>query len=158
MVSTYECVCCGVQFSPNRVKKKKKKKVWEAINRILQARILDGVAISFSRRSSWPRDETLISCLHISCISRRILYHCTTCEALWLHGIKKIKKGPFLRVPMSHWCWVELSVSSCLKDELVAWRPQVWSNAPPDTCMHPIRRFPSPWLPFIQPWVLVRNA
>ena len=29
---------------------------------ILQARILEWVAISFSRRSSWPRDQTCISC------------------------------------------------------------------------------------------------
>ena len=34
---------------------------------ILQARILEGVAISFSRGSSWPRDRTLI------CIGRYIL-------------------------------------------------------------------------------------
>ena len=43
---------------------------------ILQARILEWVAISFSRGSSWPRDGTPISC--VSCISRWILYHCTT--------------------------------------------------------------------------------
>jgi len=30
---------------------------------ILQARILEWVSISFSRRSSWPRDRTLISCI-----------------------------------------------------------------------------------------------
>ena len=66
-----------------------KKKVREAIKRILQARILDGVAISFSGGSSWPRGETLVSCLRISGVGRRIPYHCTTCEALWLHGIKE---------------------------------------------------------------------
>ena len=37
---------------------------------IAQARILEWVAISSSRGSSQPRDQT-----HISCISRRILYH-----------------------------------------------------------------------------------
>ena len=40
---------------------------------ILQARMLEWVAISFSRGSSWPRDWTLISC--ISCIGRWMLYH-----------------------------------------------------------------------------------
>ena len=37
---------------------------------ILQARILEWVAIPLSRGSSWPRDGTLISC-----IGRRVLYH-----------------------------------------------------------------------------------
>ena len=43
-----------------------------------QARILEGVAISYSRRSSWSRDQTHVSC--ISCIGRRILNNCTTQE------------------------------------------------------------------------------
>ena len=33
-----------------------------SVHGILQARILEGVAISFSRGSSWPRDGTLVSC------------------------------------------------------------------------------------------------
>ena len=44
---------------------------------ILQARILEWVAISSSRESSQPRDQT-----HISCIGRWILYHWTTLEAM----------------------------------------------------------------------------
>ena len=48
---------------------------------IFQASILEWVAISFSRASSWPRDQTRASC--VSHISRRILYHCTTWKALW---------------------------------------------------------------------------
>ena len=40
---------------------------------ILQARILKQVAISFSRRSFWRKDQTLISC--IFCNGRWILYH-----------------------------------------------------------------------------------
>ena len=44
--------------------------------RILQARILQLDAISFPRGSSWPQDQT-----HISCIGRRILYHWATREA-----------------------------------------------------------------------------
>ena len=47
---------------------------------IFQARILQWVAISFSRGSSWIRDQT-----HVSCIGRWILYHWATREALiWL--------------------------------------------------------------------------
>ena len=41
-----------------------------------QARILEWVAIPFSRGSSWPRDWT-----HISWIGRHILYHWATWEA-----------------------------------------------------------------------------
>ena len=40
------------------------------VHGVSQARILEWVAISFSRESSWPRDWTCISC--VSCISRRI--------------------------------------------------------------------------------------
>ena len=47
-----------------------------SVREILQARILEWVAISFSRGSSWPRDQTCVFC--ISCISRWILYHCNT--------------------------------------------------------------------------------
>ena len=46
---------------------------------IFQARILECVAISFSKGSSWPRDQTCVFCT--SCIGRWILYHCTTWEA-----------------------------------------------------------------------------
>jgi len=41
---------------------------WTVAHGISQARILEWVAISFSRGSSWPRDQT-----HISCTGRLIL-------------------------------------------------------------------------------------
>ena len=53
---------------------------------IFQARILKWVAISSSRRSSWPRDWTHISCA--SCIGRRILYHWATREALFSYSVQ----------------------------------------------------------------------
>ena len=40
---------------------------------ILQARILEWVAMPFSRGSSWPTDQTCVS--YISCIKRQVLYH-----------------------------------------------------------------------------------
>ena len=43
------------------------------VHGIFQARILERVAISYSRGSSRLRDRTRVSC--VSCISRRILYH-----------------------------------------------------------------------------------
>ena len=50
-----------------------------SVHGILPATILKWVAISFSRRSSWPRDWTCISC--ISCIGRQILYPLSHWEA-----------------------------------------------------------------------------
>ena len=47
-----------------------------SVRGIFQAGILEWVAISFSRGSSWPRDWNLIFC--ISCTGRWILYHRTT--------------------------------------------------------------------------------
>ena len=44
-----------------------------SIHGILQARILEWVAITSSRGSSQPRDQTHVPC--ISCIGRQILYH-----------------------------------------------------------------------------------
>ena len=42
-------------------------------SRLLQARIVEWVAISFSMGSFQPRDQTCIS--YISCTSRKVVYH-----------------------------------------------------------------------------------
>ena len=47
-----------------------------SVHRTFQARILEWVAIFFSRVSSWLRDRTWVSC-----IGRHILYHCASWEA-----------------------------------------------------------------------------
>ena len=46
-----------------------------SVHGISQARITEWVAISFSKRLSWPRDQTRVSCKY--CIGRQILYHFT---------------------------------------------------------------------------------
>ena len=46
-----------------------------SVHGIFQARILEWVAISYSRGPSWPRNWTCISC--VCCIDSQILYHCT---------------------------------------------------------------------------------
>ena len=48
-----------------------------SVHGISQAKILEWVVIPFCTESSWQRDQTCISC-----ISRQILYHCATWEAL----------------------------------------------------------------------------
>ena len=40
---------------------------------ILQARLIDWIAVPSSRGSSWPRDQTHIS--YVSCIGKHVLYH-----------------------------------------------------------------------------------
>ena len=47
-----------------------------SVHGISQARILEWVALSYSRRSTWPRDWN-----HITCIRRWILYYWATWEA-----------------------------------------------------------------------------
>ena len=54
-----------------------------SVYRIFQARILEWVAISFSRGSSQPRDRFRISC--VSGIGRQILYH-------WCHLESHIRR------------------------------------------------------------------
>ena len=44
-----------------------------SVHRILQARILEWVAIPFSKGSSQSRDQTCVC--YVSCIGRRVLYH-----------------------------------------------------------------------------------
>ena len=54
-----------------------------SVHRILQPRILEWVAISSSRESSWSRDQTCVSCT-----GRQILYHWATWGALYFHYFK----------------------------------------------------------------------
>jgi len=50
-----------------------------SVHGISQARILEWVAISFCRGSSWLREQTRVSCT--SWLGRRILYYCATWES-----------------------------------------------------------------------------
>ena len=72
----------------------------DSVRGILQARIVEWVAISFSRGSSWPRGWT-----RVSSTGRRILYHWATWEALWyLDGVYICPNS--LKVQ----CWVNCSI------------------------------------------------
>ena len=59
-----------------------------SVHGIFQARILEWVAISYSRGSSWPKDRTHISCA--SYTGRWILYHCSAWEAQILLAPSKL--------------------------------------------------------------------
>ena len=45
-----------------------------SVHGTFQARILEWASFSFSKGSSWPSDQTRVSC--VSCTGRWILYHC----------------------------------------------------------------------------------
>ena len=61
------CVCCAQSLSHVRLFVTPP---GSSVHGIFQARILGWVAISYSRGSAWPRNQTHISC--ISCIGRQI--------------------------------------------------------------------------------------
>ena len=67
-----------------------------SVHGIFQARILEWLAISFSRESSQPRDPTCISC-----IGRWILYHWATWKAQeFLAAAKSLQSCPTLYDPI----------------------------------------------------------
>ena len=62
-----------------------------SIHGIFQVRILEWIAISYSRGSAWPRDRTHVA--WVSCTSRQILYHCATWE---VHSKSNMKTSAVL--------------------------------------------------------------
>ena len=70
-----------------------------SIHGVLQARVPEWAAISFSGGSSWPRHRTCLS--FASCIGRQVLYNSQSCISSWLTGIgsggnKSSTSGPGL--------------------------------------------------------------
>ena len=82
------CVCahlCSTLWDP----------IWQTVahhNPLSQARIQEWVAVSYSRGSSWLRDQTHVS--WVSCIGRQILYRWATWSRciLWVLHLKGIKE------------------------------------------------------------------
>ena len=71
-----------------------------SVHGIFQARILEQVAISYSRGSSWPRDGSNLHLLS-SCIGRQILYLFATWEALiQTAAAKSLQSCPTLLDPI----------------------------------------------------------
>ena len=75
-----------------------------SVHGILQARIVETVAISFSRESSRPRDRTCVSCIadRFFIICKVILYHPSTTEARRVHLVEKSLKWEMYTLPGSH--------------------------------------------------------
>ena len=68
-----------------------------SVHGILQARILEWVAMLSYRGSSVPRDWALAS--YVSCICRWILYHWGTLEAQYMYAAKSLQSCPTLCDP-----------------------------------------------------------
>ena len=84
---TCYCCCLVVKSCPTLMWSHRPQPDRLSVHGIFQARILEWVAISISRRSSWPRDRSLISC--VSCIAKWILYLWATREALGSNRISE---------------------------------------------------------------------
>ena len=70
-----------------------------SVHRISQARILQWLAISFSRGSSRSRDWT-----HVFCIGRHILYHCVTWETrLATTAVPAVKLSSWQHIVAEWW-------------------------------------------------------
>ena len=73
------CVCSVTQLCPTLFDLMDYSLPGSSVHGIFRARILESVAITYSRGCSQLRDQIAVSC--ISCIRRRVLYHCAPPEA-----------------------------------------------------------------------------
>ena len=80
----YDCVqvCSAAQLCPTLFNSKDCSPPGSSVHGILQARILEWLAMPSFRGSSGPRDPT-----HISCIAGGFFTHWVTWEALWVLGM-----------------------------------------------------------------------
>ena len=98
------------------------------IHGISQARILEWVAISFSRGSSWSRDPT-----HASCIGKQILYHWATRETPTWPSKDWNLGGPGLCAVLCFWGFCLLHFagpSHCPWSEFLLWAPSQLGTLP----------------------------
>ena len=76
-----EIICCSVaKLCPSLCDPVDCSPPGSSVRGIFQARILEWVAVSFSRGSSWRRDETHVSISSVSCIGRWIFFFFFTTE------------------------------------------------------------------------------
>ena len=122
-----------------------------SVHGILQARILEWVAIPFSRGSSWPRDRTLVSC-----IGRRVLYHWATIQSTIMNKSGRVSNTQFRwdyfgssekdswQSGLFWFCFLEQHVdkkykSGCWNSRFVSFRTDGWvflsqTTNPPRSC------------------------
>ena len=104
-----------------------------SVHGISQARILEWVATFFSRLSSWPRDQTNISC--ISCIGRQILL--PLCHLGSLHVcllIYNLFILPFWSLRLRRGCQMRNSIWSDSLNILILGQTPVYFRLTAGTC------------------------
>ena len=111
------CACSVIQLCPTLCDSMDCSLPGSSVHGISQARILQWVAIFFSRGSSWPKDWNCVSC--ISSIAGRFFTLWTVGEAWhykngrWKNSPEKAEWKPSINFPQFkpwRWSWV----SSCL--------------------------------------------
>ena len=87
---------------------------------IIQARILEWVAISYSQGSSWPRDWTWVFCN--SCVSRQILYYWKTLHPVNIYtlGLSQAS-GPTMVIEAQRWGWQTCQTLQKLSSRILFW-------------------------------------
>ena len=96
------CVCVCAQSCPTPLDPTDCSPPGFSVHGILLARILKWVAISYSRGSSQPKDQTWVS--GISWVGKWVLYHCTTWAALVSQDmVSKLWFQPAWEVMMVTW-------------------------------------------------------
>ena len=119
-----------------------------SLHGILQARILEWVAISFSRVSSWPRDQTHVSCIEGEFFtiwaSRDSLVAQLVKNLLWENRNRIIEK--MLHFPTSFHLWsiaiwsFDLYHNLGMQKETMLWssfyRQKIWDSESPQVWIH----------------------
>ena len=106
-----------------------------SVHGISQTRILEWIAISFSRESFWPSDRT-----HVCCIGRWICYHWDTRETLLPHPYRFGWASPVAQMVKSSpamqetWVWPlgqedPLEKGTATHSSILAWRIP-WTEQP----------------------------
>ena len=77
-----------------------------SVHGIFWARILEWIATSYSRGSSWPRGQTQVTC--VSGIGGWILCHCTTWEAIFCADMHTYMINKYRYIPhtYTHACFL----------------------------------------------------
>ena len=111
-----------------------------SVHGIVQARILEWVAVSYSRGSSQPRDKTHVSC--ISCIGRWILHHWATRETQHVFPSS-------LKLLLLSW--------QCIEAQRGHWKEFFKSTCSPSVQFSSIQSLSHVWL-LATPWTTAHQA
>ena len=91
------------------------------VQRVFQVRVLEWVAISYSKWSSHPRDGSHISC--VSCFARQILYHRATWESCNNLSNNKLPGSPWWSNGWDSVLPLQMAWVQSLKEELRSFKP-----------------------------------